>query len=112
MLAKQKNSIVTTRIYLSHFETGGKRKMPGMIPPPTIPMRNYDRPSSSTADNVMPAANEALELAGQSLQKNTKKEKKKTVVRVAGSSVWEDSSLLDWDPSILLFCLYLLCVCF
>ena len=28
-----------------------------------------------------------------------KKDKKKTVVRVAGGTVWEDSTLLDWDPS-------------
>ncbi|XP_065644901.1 RNA-binding protein 42 [Hydra vulgaris] len=32
-------------------------------------------------------------------KKGMKKEKKKTVVRVAGGTVWEDSTLLDWDPN-------------
>lgn len=30
----------------------------------------------------------------------TKKKEKKKVIRVAGGTVWEDSSLLDWDNSM------------
>lgn len=48
--------------------------------------------------DMMAPPNEG-ESSAQSTQKNTKKDKKKTVVRVAGSTVWEDSTLLEWDPS-------------
>lgn len=36
---------------------------------------------------------------GPSRDTKNPKEKKKTVVRVAGGTVWEDSTLLEWDPS-------------
>ena len=62
--------------------------IPHFIPPPLA--------GSSMASNV---TNSVDGLVGGQLADKKKKEKKKTVVRVAGSSVWEDETLLEWDPS-------------
>lgn len=80
---------------------GRKRGGSNIIQPPTVPLRNYE-PVNPVPDRAVPQFDPG-EGSSQSSQKSQqKKEKKKTVLRVTGSSVWEDSSLLEWDPSKLL----------
>lgn len=72
-------------------------------------MKNYETVPTSSA-NDFPESNQAfMDPMGQ-MQMNmmgqqeppvtTKKKEKKKVIRVAGGTVWEDSSLLDWDNSM------------
>jgi len=70
------------------------------IAPPTVPLKNYDIPAEEQIEPVMfNGGHEQGEGSSTGGESKKKKEKKKHVVRVAGGDVWEDSTLLEWDPN-------------
>lgn len=103
----------------SHAMTRPGMPPPQMMPmppvPPMMPMMNpMMNPGGGggvcyvSGSNIpppqMPATGDLSELLGadslasaSTADGKKKKEKKKTFVRVAGGTVWEDDSLLDWD---------------